>query len=325
MILAGKQMSRFSQETIRAVYATTKTLGYEKNSGHTNQGVVVIVCPSVINPYYATLLQGMEADAEANGYTTVIYTTYWSTERERKLLSSSMNPIIRGIIFAMAPQQPELVREIAKKIPVVAVCDKQSHYGLDAVEVDNFDAGYQIGSYLISLGHRHVCYLSTSLNTQHSSRVLRYHGLLESFKTLQPTGTVSLLTHEVESANELATVEIEYQVGRSLAKRCLATYPDITAMIAINDMIAYGIIDETISEGFRIPQDYSVCGFDNIYPSQFHGVSLTTIDHHINRRGRSAFSLMRAKLEHKQEASSVTHVEFTNVLVIRSTTNSPRM
>ncbi|MCH3908701.1 MAG: LacI family transcriptional regulator [Sphaerochaeta sp.] len=324
MILAGKQHGRFSRETIQKVYLTAKEMGYQAKHRLPSEGIIMIICPSVINPYYATLLQGMEAEAEHNGYNTIIFTTYWSLKREQKALQMSASPQVLGIIFAMAPQQPDMVREVAKTTPVVTVSDRQSHYGLDSVEVDNYDAGYRIGSYLIQLGHQHVCYLSTSLNTQHSSRVLRYQGLVDSYANLQPQGSVSVLSQEVESSQELATVEIEYQVGRMLAKRCIATLPKVTAMVAINDMIAYGVMDETLEEGFRIPQDYSVSGFDDIYPSQFHNVALTTIDHHINQRGHRAFSLMQAKLEHRQEPASFTHVEFTNFLVVRATTAPPR-
>ncbi|MFA6892195.1 MAG: LacI family DNA-binding transcriptional regulator [Sphaerochaetaceae bacterium] len=324
MILAGKQLSRFSKETIEKVYTTSRELGYQPKHGIKKEGVVVIVCPSVINPYYATLLQGMETEAHANGYVTLTYNTYWSPEREKKVLDLSISPEVKGIIFAMAPLQPELVQDTAAHLPVVAVCDKQYQVQFDTVEMNNFDAGYQIGEHLIKLGHTRICYLSTTLNNQHPSRLLRYKGLVESFRKLCPGGTVSLLTKDVEPQKELETVEIEHQTGMELAQKCLSTYPEVTAMVAINDMVGYGVMDALRIEGYRIPEDYSVCGFDNIYPSQFQGIRLTTIDHQINQRGRRAFSLMQPKLEKNARESSITHVEFTNLLVERSTTGKPR-
>jgi len=325
MILSGKKISRFSQETIDAVYAISQNLGYQAKHGIDKKGLIVIVCPSVINPYYATLLQGMELEAEKNGYTTIIFNTYWNLEREKQVIEFANNPIVRGLIFAMIPQQTDLADRIAQTLPVVAVGDKQNESNLDTVVVNNFDAGFQMGKHLIGLGHRQICYVSTSLNRQHSSRVLRYNGLVQSFKTLAPLGSVALLTSDIDPQNELSTVEIEHETGKKLAKKCVQIHPDVTAIVAINDMVAYGVIDELLEEGFRIPQDYSVCGFDNIYPSQFRGVALTTIDHFINQRGQSAFSLMQSKLEHKdKEQLSVTHLEFRNQLIIRMTTGNPR-
>ena len=132
-------------------------------------------------------------------------------------------------------------------------------------------------------------------------------------------------TEACAKASELSTVEIEHRTGRALAKKCIRMYPDVTAIVAINDMVAYGVIDEIIEEGFRIPGDYSVCGFDNIYPSKFSGVSLTTIDHFINQRGQSAFSLLQAKLENGDtERVALTRLEFKNKLIDRKTTGKPR-
>ncbi|MFA6845148.1 MAG: LacI family DNA-binding transcriptional regulator [Sphaerochaetaceae bacterium] len=325
MILTNKNLTRFSKETIETVYTTARSLGYKQKHLGDKDGLIIIVCPSVINPYFATLLQGMELEANQNNYKTIVFNTYWNLERERDVLRIALNPLIKGVIFSMMPQQPELVSKVAKRLPVVAVGDKQDEVDLDTVEVNNYDAGYLLGKHLIELGHKKVCYVSTSLNNQHSSRVLRLKGLQDSYKQLCPEGEVALLCSEVNPETELSTVEIEHQVGMQLAKTCLETHKEITAIVAINDMVAYGVMDQILQQGYQIPRDYSICGFDNIYPSQFQGVSLTTIDHFINQRGQSAFSLMQAKLEHKNEDNhSITRVEFRNQLVIRKTTSVPR-
>ena len=116
---------------------------------------------------------------------------------------------MRGLIFSMVPQQPGLVEKMADSLPVVAVGDKQDAMRIDMAEVNNFDAGYQMGAHLISLGHKRVCYVSTTLNKYHSLRVLRYRGLCESFKKF---GTVSLITSDVDPMSELSTVE---KIGRA--------------------------------------------------------------------------------------------------------------
>jgi len=328
MILAEKNISRFSDDTIHLVQTIARQVGYQSKHLIDKGGLILIICPSVINPYYATLLQGMEKEADKAGYKTVICTTYWDKKREQDFLGMTMRPSVRGVIFSMVPQQPELVDEVAKHLPVVVVGDKQNETPLDTVEVNNYDAGFMLGEYLLSLGHRHICYVSTSLNKEHSSRVLRLEGLRASYQKKYPEGKIEVVTSDVDPKEELSTVEIEYKVGKKLTTTCIKSYPEVTAIVAINDMVAYGVLNEIKEEGFRIPDDYSVCGFDNIYPSQFSGVGLTTIDHFINRRGQSAFDLLRTKLENpskeEEKGLSVTHVEFHNKLVIRSTTGKPR-
>lgn len=322
MILSGKTPERFSEETKNAVFSYAREIGYKRKS-RGEKGLVVIICPSVINPYYATLLQGMEKSAYENGFLTMVYNTYWSVVRERCIIEFANNPLVSGIIFAMAPQMPDVVKSLRERIPLVTVCDKKASRALDAIEVDNYDAGYRIGMHLISLGHKHIVYVSTGLNSQHSSRVLRLKGLEASFAEHQAEGSVSVISHEISPDAEISNVEIEHETGLSLGDEVLVKVPEVTAIVAINDMVAYGVIDTLSSHHFRVPEDYSVCGFDNIYPSQFSGVALTTIDHDIFNRGKSAFSLLCDKMD-GNTPNTTTHVEYANRLVIRSSTGRPR-
>jgi len=318
MILSGKQAHRFSQESVDRVWECAREIGYENRNAKRN--IVLIVCPSVINPYYATLLQGIELKAQEAGFCTLICNTYWDLRREKAIVDIVADPRICGTIFAMAPQQPEIAAKIARKLPLVVVADKGTAPKLDTVEVSNFDAGKLMGRHLLSLGHTHIAYLSTSLNKQHSSRLLRLEGLRNVY---EGKGVIELLTKDIDSSRELSTVEIEHTTGMQLAHELLEAHPEVTAVVAVNDMVGYGVMDGLAQEGKRIPQDYSVAGFDNIYPSQFHGVDLTTVDHYINLRGQCAFQLLKRKLDGASDLA-VTHMEFQNKLIVRQTTAAPR-
>ncbi|MGH0054514.1 MAG: substrate-binding domain-containing protein, partial [Sphaerochaetaceae bacterium] len=99
-------------------------------------------------------------------------------------------------------------------------------------------------------------------------------------------------------------------------------------MVAINDMVAYGVMDAIKDGGRAIPADYSVCGFDNIYPSSFCGVGLTSVEHFIVQGGRSAVRLVCEMMNKKPsrvfEGSGVTRVEYHNRLIVRSSTAAPK-
>ncbi|MDD4302213.1 MAG: LacI family DNA-binding transcriptional regulator, partial [Sphaerochaeta sp.] len=77
MILAGKSLSRFPDETIDTVYRVSKELGYVSKRAKKDRRILLIVCPSIINPYFATLIQGMEQEAHVQGLGTMLCTTYW--------------------------------------------------------------------------------------------------------------------------------------------------------------------------------------------------------------------------------------------------------
>ena len=61
-----------------------------------------------------------------------------------------------------------------------------------------------------------------------------------------------------------------------------------TALVGANDMIAIGVISVLREKGLRVPEDYSVCGFDNIFTSSIITPPLTSIDHRLWARCRSA-------------------------------------
>lgn len=154
MILAGKSLSRFPDETIDAVYSVSKELGYVSKRSKKDRRILLIVCPSVINPYFATLIQGMEQEAHVQGLATMLCTTYWDTEKEKRVCEFAKEPTVGGVVFAMIPpQQPELVRELSTTVPVVAVGDKQNELGLDTVDVNNYNAGgVLVARHLLDLG-----------------------------------------------------------------------------------------------------------------------------------------------------------------------------
>jgi len=329
MILAKKSLSRFSPNTVDTVYALARELGYERRSDKYTKKVLVIICPSVINPYFATLIQGMEQEATQRGIDTMLFTTYWDTEKERKVCEFAKDPMVAGVVFAMIPQQPDLARKLNETVPVVAVGDKQNESGLDTVDVNNFTAGSFIGKHLLKLGHQKVAYVSTSLNTDHSARVRRYEGLKAEFRQAGDACKLSLFTADIPSSTELNTVDIEHKTGYGLAKRCIQEAPEVTAIVAINDMVAYGVIDAIHDAGFRIPEDYSVCGFDNIYPSSFYGMNLTTVEHYIIQVGKSAIRLISEKIRNSPammaDSDAVTRVEYRCKLIVRNSTGAPAL
>lgn len=331
MILNGKNLSRFTEQTIQNVYRASRHLGYvpKKQQRHKNpKENILIVCPSIMNPYYATLIQSMEQEARLRDYLTMIFTTYWDKDAEREALEMAVEPQFSGMIFAMIPQQPRLAEEASKHIPMVAVGDRAYNLKLDTVDVNNYAAGRMVASHLIQLGHKHVAYISTTLNAEHSSRMRRRDGLSDQYQESCPSGTVTVYTEDVSSHKELYVTEVEHQVGYNLARRCLSESPHVTAIVAINDMVAYGVRAALIAAGKNIPGDISLCAFDNIYPSRFPGVELTTVEHAIVERGRGSVRLLSEKLRGKSELimddNAITRVEYQSRLVAGRTTGPAR-
>lgn len=327
MILSGKKLNRFPQETINLVKTTAKSLYYTNKKHSSILGeIILIICPSVYNPYYSTLIQGMEHKAIELGLRTLIKTTYWDIAIERDSLKTFSRYPFAGIIFSMIPEQIKPVQELSKHIPIVAVGDGESNFDFDTVNINNFDAGKLVAQHLIELGHKRIAYISTSLNEFHTARTKRLEGLNHVFKK-HNLPEITVLSQNILPEEEISFADIEYFTGYKLANICLTEHKDVTAMVGINDMVAYGIMNAIKDNNFLIPQDYSVCGFDNIFPSKFASLQLTTIEHSIFQRGEKAMSLIASKIsdhEKNEDNLQVTRSDYKSKLIKRETTSSPR-
>lgn len=327
MILNRKNIKRFHPETVELVFATAQRLGYKKKGKEVapvnpSSSVVVVVCPSLTNPFYTTLIQGMEMIARSQGYTTSVRTTYWDAVTEKNIMEEAEQNNVAGIIFTMIPQQPKLAYQLTKTIPIVAIGDRRNDLELATIDINNFVAGQQLGQHLLDLGHRRIAYLSTTLNEHHTSRLRRLEGLRDVIgKT--PNARLAVLSQDIEPAFELSHLDVEYTTGYNLALRCLKEAPDTTALVMVNDMNAYGAYDAIKAMGKRIPQDISLAGFDNIFPSRLTGISLTTVDNSLIECGKSAFQLLQQEIAFYKSPTkyqSIMHVEYKCQLKIRNTT-----
>lgn len=328
MILNNRSIGRFSEETVQKVLEAAEKMGYKgkKRKEYSlispSDTVIIIVCPSLVNPFYSTIIQGIEIAARSRGYTTSVRTTYWDESTERFIIAQARKFNVAGVIFAMIPQQPELAYELSRHLPVVAIGDRRSDLELATVDMNNFAAGQKMGVHLLELGHRRIAYISTTLNSQHSSRVRRCQGLQDACRSF-PGSRLQVFTREITPDYELSNVDVEYKTGYELALACLKKAPETTAIVAINDMVAYGAYNALIDKGLRIPEDISLSGFDNIFPSGLRGIELTSVDNSLTECGKSAFRLLQEEIESYSSSgsfSSITHVEYRSVLVPRRTT-----
>ena len=327
MILSGRTDVSFSADTVRKVRETAEALGYaptaKKRPSLFDRKTVLIVCPNVLNPYYSTIVQAIQQATADKDCDTLVYTTYRDAENEIRILNAVAGSDLAGVVFTMMPQSTELVERVNRLVPVVVIGDRNTSLNVDTVEMNNYSAGAIIAHYMIGLGHKHIAYISTTLNEANSARVRRLEGVRDTYRDECPEGSVIVRSREVTPKEERDNISIEHAVGFELTRKCLGERR-ITAFVAVNAMVAYGVLDALRAEGRRVPEDYSVCGFDNIFPSQFLPVGLTTVEHYIADKGRNAFEILHSKMSGESSDRNITRVEFKHHLIVRDSTAAPR-
>ena len=111
-------------------------------------------------------------------------------------------------------------------------------------------------------------------------------------------------------------IDSEYRIGYDLTKELLRTEKDLTAIVGLNDMIAFGIMDALQDMKYKVPGDVSVMGCDNTLFSKVKKVSLTTIEHFVVHKGMDACDIIMKKISSRDwkytefEPVSIYHVEY---------------
>ena len=334
MVLNRKYNVSFSKETIQKVEQAAEEMGYEipkrkKRKESRKEKLIVVFCPNLTNPYYVMLLQGIETRAKEQGFGLFICNTQRELKMEERYLKMMWELKPLGTIYTCNPSRcfMELVEELAEHIPIVVVNNQNERLNVDAVELDNSKLGRLMARHLLELGHRKVAYIAPPLTTRQKQRSKRVEGFLKEFESRGLKQNVIIKAADEKIDMSVPNIDSEYKIGYDLTKELLREQNDVTAIVGLNDMIAFGIMDALQSEKYKVPGDISVMGCDNTLFARMHKVSLTTIEHFVVFKGRDACDIIMKKIASQNskvsefQPISTYHVEYEPKLIVRGTTS----
>lgn len=334
LILNNSPKNTFSDETRARVLQAVQELGYQHtvraHSGDKkkNGKMLLVLIPTLVNPYYSDLVSLIEDYAEKLRYHVMVCNTFRKPDLEKYYLDCFAGSLADGIIYTFLPGYPHLVEQIGKDIPVVMIGEKKNDLNICSIELSNLRAGAMLAEHLISLGHRRFVFISTPINSMTLARSQRLEGIRMQLEKSGITDGLQVLTSEALSEQDKREdgLPYEYSIGRHLTAHLLSEGTDATALIGVNDMTAVGILNELHRQGLRVPRDFSVCGFDNIFSASTTTPGLTTIDHHLGARCESAVDMIVCRLEPLDSRNPyVSKIEYTPQLITRDSTGpAPR-
>ena len=174
------------------------------------------------------------------------------------------------------------------------VREKLDDLSICSIELSNVNAGAMLAEHLYQLGHRKLVFISTPFNQLTLAREQRLEGIRKQLELHGVTDGLEVLVadRQAEADSQDDGLPYEYSVGRQLTAELIRRESMATALIGVNDMTALGILSELAAQGLRVPRDFSVCGFDNIFSSSITTPGLTTIDHHLRTRCQAAVDMV---------------------------------
>ena len=334
MVLNKKYNVSFSKETIHQVREAAERLGYQLPRQKTHRSgkmrkLLVVFCPTLTNPYYVMLLQGIEAVANEYGYGVFVCNTQRDLKIEENYLRMMREVQPLGIIYACNPSFGKQVEELSREIPVVVISNREDEFEIDAVALNNRKPGILMARHLLELGHREVAFIAPPLTARQHQRQKRVEGFLMEFEKAGLSDRVIVKAYADEADTVIPGIESEYRMGYDLTRELLKEGHPVTAIAALNDMMAFGAMDALIEKKYRIPGDMSVVGCDNTLFSRFHTIGLTTVEHFVPQKGRDACDIILKKIESQKtyrngdEPTSIFHIEYEPKLIVRGSSGYP--
>jgi LacI family transcriptional regulator len=313
--LAGRD--GVSEEVANRVRRVSQELGYVANPfARTLAGgassTVGLVVHQVDDPYFSEIAGGVIGLADQQGLLVQICHSGRDPDYELRQIRHLIAQRVGIIIIAGSGyDDPRVEAEAKAELSAfqalggrVAVIGRHS-LGVDAVLPDNEAGGRALGEHLLGLGHRRIAVAAGTA------------GLTTVADRL--AGVAAALREHGLSLESLPVVHTDFtrDGGRSAAERILREHPGTTAIIALNDAMAMGVLSALRAARTAVPEQVSVVGFDDVSVAADLAPSLTTVRLPMTEMGRMALDLALKPRSARPRRRSTGHT-----LVVRDSTGA---
>lgn len=310
--LVLRQKPGISSETRQRVLDAARSLGYRPRTpqphgnGTATRNIGLIVRArlwpadkdySVVNAFYSWVVTGLDAIARQERlnllYATVpVGPTNQPLDLPRHLLEQPLD----GLLLVGAFNDETVATIVGgRTIPVVLVDAPARPGPYDVVTSDNEGGAYRGTSYLIERGHRDIAFVGARLATNPNfvQRLAGYRRAVREYGLTEHIVTEQRLLDDVSGATLML----------------LEHAPQITAIFGSNDAFAVEALRAVQARGYRVPEDLSILGFDDIALGEQTMPRLTTLAVDKVSMGRLAMLTLTHRLASPDAATILTTLQ----------------
>jgi LacI family transcriptional regulator len=305
-----------SDETQQRVREAAKELGYEPDaraqslrSGSTR--TLGLLIPDSQNPHFWQIVSGVSREARNAGYDLLLSSSDLDREQEETSLKVLSQRRVDGLILLVAftaLSQEKLDEMAARRLPIVMIGCRDGSF--DCIGSNYSDSAAAVMAHLTALGHKRIGFIHGVANLRLGQDRLQAYG-----NGLRDAG----LPYD-ENLVEHCGASIED--GYNAAIRLL-NHPDRpTAIIAVNDLLAMGVLRAAADLKLNIPTDLSVVGYDDIPMANYTAPRLTTVHMDAEAIGQGAVKLLLQRLEDRKQPLQTVQLP-TRMIIRESTARAP--
>jgi DNA-binding LacI/PurR family transcriptional regulator len=299
-------------ETAEKVRRVIRLVGYHPNtnaralaSGKSN--LLGLIISDIANPFFPELVKSFEERGLQHGLEVLVANTSYDPERMVHCVRRLMERKVDGVAIMTSEMDKRLISSMVRRnIPIVFLDTGKVRDLISNIKV-NYGAGIREAvDHLYQLGHRRIGFLSGPSNLRSAmTRRSAFLKWLDHYGLLRDERLIETGNHKIDG-------------GDAAMGRLLKISPRPSAIVASNDMTAFGALRAISGAGLRVPDDISVVGFDDIELCQVTQPPLTTIRLSRRELGERAFEALFTVLRGTSKAGREYLVN-THLIVRNST------
>lgn len=296
---------RISQEVRDRIFKICQKHGYLPNSAgrnlrrRSNETIGLLFYPTCAaifrNVYYAEIMEALEATMEERGYDLLLSgydSSVSATEPPRFLRQGKVDGLI---LLGGFPRKIVLTLK-GFGIPLMHLDSHRKAIKIDYVTTDGFNASEQIVDHLVNLGHRRIVFMAHSHEDTNADQ--REAGFVESVERHGLPKTLSVSIRDFANSEE----------GYPKLKRLMQSKRPPTALVCVNDTFAVEMIEKLQQDGFSIPDDLTVFGFNDDSDSRNCSPTISTVRVDKEALGKQGAEIILKRIENPQAPNVSIHL-----------------
>jgi LacI family transcriptional regulator len=265
--------------------------------GKANKVLALLVSglhPGGDNGFVFGMLSGLYQVTLKYNYEFILLTTNAAKQKEMNYLQLCRQKNIEGVMISGIKTDDPYYTELANsEIPCVIIDAQVDGKYVVSLSIDNTKAAYEAVKYLLDSGHKKIVMINGGSLAAVSK--LRYEGYERA-----------LLESGIEVKQEyVLSCDFEEEIAYEKTMELVKSHPEVTAFFCASDVMAIGVLNAINSMGKRVPEDYSVIGFDDIPASKYVNGGLSTIHQEPFDMGIVGGEALINMIENNSEASDI--------------------
>jgi LacI family transcriptional regulator len=327
IVLNNAPLARYIPDTTKGrIQRAAAHLGYRPNlfarslRGRRSHTVGVMVF-DMTDPYCTLVLRGIENTLYQSSFLPILTDVHNERSRFERYLEMLLDRRIEGLVVLANWLFVDInvLADLKKNnIPTAIVGRELKHDDISSVIVDNYLGAQAALEHLYSLGHRKIAFIRGP--QQLSDTEPRWRGVRTAARERGHAIDAKLVVDLPESGDPFSSFEHGYKLTEELLHR----RRPFTALMAFDDMTAFGAIRALARAGIRVPDQCSVIGFDDIAPAAIYSPALTTVRQPMEAMGTTAAGLVLDAINAALEKKPIRpiHRRIVPELIVRESTRS---